>query len=83
MKTKTLDKTHPFFEKAFVLSGSLENYTREEASKIILENGGKVSSSISKNTDFLLLGENPGSKLKKAQNLKVKILTEKKFMEMI
>ena len=72
-----------FFGKTFVLTGSLEKYTREEASSIIEKFGGKTSSSVSKKTDYVLAGEETGSKLTKAQNLGVKIITESEFEEMI
>lgn len=67
----------------FVLTGSLDNYTREEAGEIIEKLGGKVSSSVSKKTSYVLAGEDAGSKLTKAQNLGVTIITEKEFEEMI
>ena len=62
--------------KTFVLTGTLNSITRDEAKELIENAGGKVSSSISKKTDFLLSGEKPGSKLKKAQELGVKIINE-------
>ena len=67
----------------FVLTGSLDNYTREEAGDIIEKLGGKVSSSVSKKTSYVLAGEDAGSKLTKAQNLGVTVITEKEFEEMI
>lgn len=67
----------------FVLTGSLENYTREEAGEIIEKFGGKVSSSVSKKTSYVLAGEEAGSKLTKAQNLGVTVITENGFEEMI
>ena len=72
-----------FEGKTFVLTGSLENYTREEASNIIESFGGKTSSSVSKKTDYVLAGEEAGSKLTKAESLGVKIITEQEFEEMI
>ena len=60
-----------------------EKYTRGEASDIIEKFGGKVSSSVSKKTDYVLAGEEAGSKLTKAQNLGIRILTETEFDEMI
>lgn len=72
-----------FSGKTFVLTGSLEKYTREEAGKIIESFGGKTSSSVSKKTDYVLAGEEAGSKLVKAQNLGVTIITEAEFEEMI
>ncbi len=67
----------------FVLTGSLTNYTREEASEIIENFGGKTSSSVSKKTTYVLAGEDAGSKLTKAENLGVKIISEQEFEEMI
>lgn len=72
-----------FEGKTFVLTGSLENYTREQASEIIEKFGGKVSGSVSKKTSYVLAGEEAGSKLTKAQNLGVEILSESRFIEMI
>jgi len=67
--------------KSFVLTGSLENYTREEIKTMILEQGGKVSSSISSKTDYVILGENPGSKFEKAQKLGISIINETEFLQ--
>ena len=72
-----------FFGKTFVLTGTLEKYTRGEAGNIIEKFGGKTSSSVSKKTDYVLAGDEPGSKLTKAQTLGVKIITEQEFDEMI
>lgn len=72
-----------FEGKTFVLTGSLEHYTRDEASKIIEKFGGKTSSSVSKKTSYVLAGEEAGSKLTKAENLGVTILSEQQFEEMI
>ncbi len=72
-----------FEGKTFVLTGTLEKYTREEASNIIEKFGGKTSSSVSKKTAFVLAGEEAGSKLTKAQNLGVTIISEDEFAEMI
>ena len=72
-----------FNGKTFVLTGSLEKYTRNEASSIIEKFGGKTSSSVSKKTDYVLAGEDAGSKLTKAQSLGVKILTEEEFEKLI
>ena len=84
MELKKDEKTDNRFEgKIFVLTGSLENFTRDEASKIIEDYGGKTSSSVSKKTDFVLAGEEAGSKLTKAENLGIKIITEQEFKEMI
>ncbi len=72
-----------FEGKTFVLTGTLEKYTRGEATNIIEKFGGKTSSSVSKKTDYVLAGEEAGSKLTKAQNLGVKILSEKEFEKLI
>ena len=71
-----------FAGKTVVLTGTLESFTRSEAEKIIESLGGKTSSSVSKNTDFVLAGESTGSKLDKAKALGVKIISEKEFKEM-
>ena len=71
-----------FSGKTFVLTGSLEKYSREEASNIIEKFGGKTSSSVSKKTTYLLAGEDAGSKLTKAQSLGVQIISENEFEEM-
>ena len=71
-----------FDGKTFVLTGSLEKYSREEASNIIEKFGGKTSSSVSKKTSYVLAGEDAGSKLTKAQNLGVQIITEAEFEKM-
>ena len=72
-----------FEGKIFVLTGSLEKYSRDEASKIIESFGGKTSSSVSKKTDYVLAGEEAGSKLTKAESLGIKIISEQEFEEMI
>lgn len=72
-----------FGGKIFVLTGALQNFTRDEASNIIEKFGGKTSSSVSKKTNYVLAGEDAGSKLIKAQSLGVEIITEEQFEEMI
>ena len=72
-----------FEGKTFVLTGTLEKYTRDEASDIIEKFGGKTSSSVSKKTSYVLAGQEAGSKLIKAQNLGVEIITEQQFEEMV
>jgi DNA ligase (NAD+) len=69
--------------KTFVVTGTLEFMTRDDAHKRIVENGGKVGSSVSKSTDYLVVGESPGSKLEKAKSLGVKILDEKEFLSLL
>lgn len=72
-----------FAGKTFVLTGSLEHYSREEASEIIEKMGGKTSSSVSKKTDYVLAGEDAGSKMKKAQELGITIISEEEFITML
>lgn len=74
---------HLFQGKTFVLTGALEAYTRDHARSLIKERGGKVSGSVSKNTDYLLAGEDPGSKYEKAQKLGIKILSESEFERLL
>lgn len=70
---------HLFCGKTFVLTGALAEFSRDEASELIKERGGKVTGSVSKKTDYLLVGEDPGSKYEKAKELQVQILTEEEF----
>ncbi|HEX8564388.1 MAG TPA: NAD-dependent DNA ligase LigA [Pyrinomonadaceae bacterium] len=72
-----------FAGKTFVLTGKLKTLTRDEAARLIEERGGRVSSSVSKKTDFVLAGDDAGSKLEKANALGVKILDERTLMEML
>ncbi len=72
-----------FYGQTFVLTGTLEKYTRDEASEIIESFGGKTSGSVSKKTTYVLAGEDAGSKLRKANELGVKVITEDEFEEMI
>lgn len=67
----------------FVLTGTLEKFTRDEAKEMIQKKGGKVTGSVSKNTSYLVVGENAGSKLEKAEKLGIKILTENEFLSFI
>ncbi len=69
--------------KSFVLTGKLEKFTRDEASKLIAERGGIVKSSVSKNTDYVIAGEKAGSKLAKANGFGIKILSEDEFEEFL
>lgn len=72
-----------FAGKTFVLTGTLETFTRAEAEAIIERFGGKTSGSVSKKTGYVLAGANPGSKLTKAQSLGIEILTEEQFRALI
>jgi len=88
---KKFVNTEEFFEekgtalkgKKIVVTGTLDNYTRTEIKNIIQENGGEISSSVSKKTDYILAGENPGSKYNKGLSLGLKILSEKDFEKII
>jgi DNA ligase (NAD+) len=66
-----------------VLTGRLEGLTREQAKARIETLGGKVSGSVSSKTDYVLVGEDPGSKLDKAKELKVTVLTEQEFLKLM
>ena len=69
--------------QTFVLTGTLPTLKRSEAAKLIEDNGGKVSSSVSKNTDFVIAGEDAGSKLTKAESLGVRVISEAEFLNMV
>ena len=73
----------PLSGKKFVFTGALESMTREEAQQAVLKLGGEVSSSVSRKTDFVVVGKDPGSKYQKALSLGVKILKEEEFLRMI
>jgi len=84
VKEKMQVKANTFFSnKTFVLTGTLNNFTREEAGLMIERLGGKVASSVSKNTDFVLAGDKAGSKLTKAKDLGVKVLNEDEFTKLL
>jgi DNA ligase (NAD+) len=69
--------------KTFVITGTLGNFTRQQAEQAVKQAGGKTSSSVSKKTDFVLAGENPGSKLDKAHQFGIKIIKEEDFIKML
>lgn len=79
----TAFENHPFNGKTFVLTGTMAKYSRNEAADLIKERGGKVTDSVSKKTDFVVVGENPGSKLDKAQSLGINILDEQAFLKFL
>ena len=79
----TVNKGTALSGYTFAITGKLPSLSREEAGEIIERNGGRVASSVSGNTDFLLAGESAGSKLLKAQNLGVRIITEDELYEML
>ena len=73
----------PFQNKKFVLTGTLPSLTRDAAAEIIRNLGGKVSSSVSRNTDYVLAGSEPGSKLAKAEELGVRVIDENEFLQLV
>ena len=79
---KEVNENNPFFGKTFVITGTLPNYKRTEAAAIIESLGGKVASSVSKKTDYVLAGEEAGSKLTKAQSLGITVIDENEFEKM-
>ena len=73
----------PLRGKIFVLTGAMEGFSREEAKEAILKKGGKVTSSVSRNTDFVVVGKDPGSKLEEAKRLGIKTLNEGEFQALL
>jgi DNA ligase (NAD+) len=76
-------KDHPLEGRSFVFTGALKTLSREEAESRVETLGGRASSSVSRKTDFVVVGEEPGSKYEKARELGVKVLSEKEFVEMV
>jgi DNA ligase (NAD+) len=83
ISTERKKREGPLLGKTFVLTGGLEGFTREEATAAIESNGGKVTSSVSKKTDYVVVGENPGTKYDKALQLGVTTVDEKGFKELL
>jgi len=83
IETMKTAKSKRFDGKTFVLTGSLSSMTRDEAKERIRMAGGVMSESVSKNTDYLVLGENPGSKAEKAKKLRVRMLSERDFLKLL
>ena len=82
-KIKEEKKIQILARKQFVLTGTLKDFTRTQAKKIISELGGRVTGSVSKKTDYVVAGENPGSKYERAKKFGVSIISEEEFKEMI
>jgi DNA ligase (NAD+) len=86
MKSDTADRpriAQIFAGQNFVLTGTLAGLTREEASELIQQRGGRVTTSVSKKTSYVLAGSDPGSKLDKASQLALPIINEEQFREML
>ena len=77
------EENNIFNAKRIVVTGSLTKYTRKEIEELIENSGGNTSSSVSKLTDYVVVGENPGSKKDKAKELNIPILTEEEFIEIL
>ena len=80
---KKIEENEEFTGKTFVLTGSLEIFSREEAKEKIESLGGKTVDSVSKKTSVVIVGKNPGSKYQKAQSLNIPIWTEEEFQDKI
>ncbi|WP_027339384.1 NAD-dependent DNA ligase LigA [Halonatronum saccharophilum] len=83
LEPESLELSNTLEGKKFVVTGTLEEFTRKDAKEAITKLGGRVTSSVSKNTDYVVVGENPGSKYEKAQELGIEILDEKGFRDII
>ena len=82
-KMKAPLRHHAFAGKTFVLTGTLSHFSRSEATAQIKERGGHVAGSVSAKTDFVLVGEDPGSKYDKAKKLQIHLLSEEQFLKML
>jgi DNA ligase (NAD+) len=83
VEEKRVVRSQKFAGKSFVFTGALEHRSREEAGQLVMQHGGKVSSSVSKKTDYVVVGADPGSKHDKAKSLGVAILTESDFEKLL
>ena len=83
MESRTKPVDSRFAGQTFVLTGALTRFTRDEAAEMIEQRGGKAAGSVSKKTTYVVAGENAGSKLKKAQELQIPVLTEEKFLALL
>jgi len=78
-----IDTKHPFYGKTFVLTGALETFTRQQAAECIKKKGGKVASTVSAKTDYVVVGEDAGSKLEQANKRKIPLLSEGEFRALL
>ena len=83
LKRETEEKPRPFEGLVFVFTGALTNFTRSQAENLVKELGGETSSSVSRRTSYVVVGENPGSKYEKAKALGIPLLSEKEFIELV
>ena len=83
VEEKRVVRSQKFAGKSFVFTGTLEHRSREEAGQLVMQHGGKISSSVSKKTDYVVVGSDPGSKYDKAKSLGVRILTESDFEKLL
>ncbi len=82
-KLQTDSQPKPLLDKTFVITGALSKYSRNEAKSLLENLGAKVTASVSKNTDYLICGDDPGSKLDKAKELGLKVLNEREFENLL
>ena len=82
-KSPAAKKKGPLSGRTFVITGGLESLSRDEATKAVEDRGGKVTSSVSKKTDYVVVGDNPGSKYDKALQLGIETLDEKAFKKLL
>jgi len=83
LEAPSLSPSSPAAGKTFVITGTLSSMKRSEAKEVITRNGGRMASSVGGNTDYLIAGESPGSKLRKAKNAGVAILNEDEFLKLL
>ncbi len=82
-KVEELEKEGLLKGKKFVFTGSLDNLSRKDAEDMVIQNGGEVSSTVSKNIDYVVVGKDPGSKFEKAKKLNLKIINEEEFLKLV
>ncbi|MBC7334014.1 MAG: NAD-dependent DNA ligase LigA, partial [Actinobacteria bacterium] len=82
-EVRKVEEKEEFKGKVFVLTGKLSSFTRDEATEIIERLGGRVTSSVSRSTDYVLVGEDPGSKLDAARRYGIRTINEEEFKKMI
>ncbi len=80
---KTSAKSQNLKDSTFVFTGTMGKLSRDDAEQLTREHGGKASSSVSKKTDYVVAGENPGSKYEEAKKLGVKIINEEEFLKLV